>query len=112
MTLKLGVWLIDVTAFNSMEDIKFQMENVYINFNSDVFFYSYDTSHKDNIIFIWEAYKIGSTDFLKMLVHGNWSIHNGLMIPNEEKWQRRRELQVIKYLGIILICRYFERREF
>jgi hypothetical protein len=87
-------WLIDVSAFESEDKFKVDLMVIPFDFNDDVFFYTHD-ANDENIIYVWEVYKIDSDGELIIWNHGNWSVTDGLMTNKEEKWKRRSDLQVI-----------------
>jgi hypothetical protein len=86
------VWLIDVRAFESRDTWKLALMGIPFNLNDDVFLYSHD--NETNIFHIWEVYKIDPKCQMIILNHGNWSTSDGLKLTKEEKWKRRRNLQV------------------
>ena len=48
---------------------------------------------------IWEFYEIHETLPRKILNYGKWSSVKGLTLPKENKWIRRRNLEVLKLQG-------------
>jgi hypothetical protein len=85
-------WLIDVGHFDTIENTTEALGDIILDIDDDVFLYS----NTDNeVINIWEVYKIAAYKELKLLYHGNWSSLDGFMLTKQEKWARRSDLQVI-----------------
>jgi hypothetical protein len=88
------IWLIDITALNYINVAFEKMSAFPLDINDDIFFFKYDpTSY--SIIDIWEVYKIHPSLDLVVMEYGNWTESGGLSSTNVEKWNRRKDLQVI-----------------
>lgn len=90
-------WLLDLTqlAFrherilNSLKDLKLDLDD-------DLYLYMFN--HEANALEIFEYYEIHSTVDRQFLAYGSWTSENGLLVTDVEKWNRRRNLQVLVYL--------------
>ena len=70
------------------------LQNLKLDLDDDLYLYNYK---EDKSIDIWEFYEIHATCPKKLNYYGSWSSKNGLNIPNTEKWDRRKNLQVTYY---------------
>ena len=79
-------WLLD----SSRAGHKY-LQNLKLDLDDDLYIYDYKEGKS---IKIYEFYEIHATRPKKLNYYGNWNSKNGLNIPNQEKWDRRKNLQV------------------
>jgi hypothetical protein len=89
------IWLIDITALNYINVAIEKMSSFPLDINDDIYFFKYDPTTFYSIIDIWEVYKIHPSLDLVVMEYGNWTESGGLSSTNVEKWNRRKDLQVI-----------------
>ena len=85
-----------------LEDPEEILKNLSLDLDDDLFWYSYfgeiseiNSNNSQNFdIEIKEVYRIHDDNEMTLSVYGNWSNEIGLSIVPDEKWNRRRDLQV------------------
>ena len=73
-----------------------------MDLDDDLYWYSFlenvtemNYSNSQNIsIELWDVYKIHYDEEITINSYGNWSSEFGLDIATDEKWSRRRDMQV------------------
>ena len=85
-------WLLDISAWNSVEEATEILDDLIDNLDldDDLYLYSLD----DKSIFIWEYYRIHNTRQNSLELLGEWNEVDGLKILQSEKWIRRANLKV------------------
>ena len=85
-------WLLDISAWNSVEEAKELLDEVINNLdlNDDLYLYSLD----DKSTNIWEYYRIHELRQSSLELLGEWNEFDGLKILQPEKWIRRANLEV------------------
>ena len=85
-------WLLDISAWNSVEEAKEILNDLIDNLDldDDLYLYSLD----DKSIFIWEYYRIHESRPNSLELLGEWNEFDGLKILQPEKWIRRANLEV------------------
>ena len=88
------IWLLDVSAWTSIEDAKEILDDTIDNLDidDDLYLYSYDAI--DFSVTIWELYRKHDTMPTHMEFYGNWNEFVGLDVLVMEKWKRRGNLEV------------------
>lgn len=76
-------WLLDIS---SLEEPESQLEDLDLDLDDDLFWF-------DENFDIWEVYKIHPDFDIKVDFYGNWTQIGGLKVNQEEKWNRRRNLE-------------------
>ena len=66
------------------------LKDLQLDLDDDLFLYSPSNEYWS----IWEFYEIHETRPKKILYYGNWHLKEGLSITNEDKWVRRKNLEV------------------
>ena len=79
-------WLLDSSQAGTIH-----LQNLELDLDDDLYLYDYE---KTKTINIWEFYEIHATRPKKLNYYGSWSSNAGLEIPNTEKWDRRKNLEV------------------
>ena len=85
-------WLLDISAWNSVEEAIEILDEVTGNLDVDDDLYLY--SLNDKSIFIWEYYRIHESRRNRLELLGEWNEFDGLKILQLEKWIRRANLEV------------------
>ena len=85
-------WLVDISAWNSVEEATEILDDLIDNLDldDDLYLYSLD----DKSIFIWEYYRIHESRPNSLELLGEWNEFDGLKILQPEKWIRRANLEV------------------
>ena len=81
----------------SMDSLLNDLKDLPLKINDDLYFYSSNKQLNNGVegmLKMWEYYEIHYTRPRKLLPYGNWSEANGLQLPKDEKWVRRRNLEV------------------
>ena len=89
-------WLFDISSYVSLESWQTYFQSLEVNLNEDLYLYSFTNETKDQVL-IWECYQIHPTKPKKIALYGTWSKQNGLSINSNEKWIRRKDLEVCTY---------------
>ena len=84
-------WLLDLSATNTTEETFYLSQNLPLDLDNDLYLFAADNG---NNVDIWEFYEIHPTRPKKLNYYGSWESKNGLNIPNEDKWDRRKNLEV------------------
>ena len=80
-----------------MDSLLNDLKDLPLKINDDLYFYSSNKQLNNGVegmLKMWEYYEIHYTRPRKLLPYGNWSEANGLQLPKDEKWVRRRNLEV------------------
>ncbi len=96
------IWLLDVTSFTDTDESKAMMAGLQADMDDDLFWFAKE--ELNDIINLWEVYRIVDDFPLEVLPFGNWTLADGLVCPTEEKWQRRRNMKVSKHSPYINVC--------
>ena len=100
-------WLLDVSGFESMNDIRGSLQKLKLDLDDDLYLYNYDRQQK--VVNILEFYEIHSSVKRKLINYGSWNSINGLNVITIEKWNRRKNLEVSTchriYFGIFFWCK-------
>ena len=78
-------WLLDSSQAGTIH-----LQNLNLDLDDDLYLFDYENTKNINI---WEFYEIHATRPKKLNYYGSWS-NAGLEIPNTEKWDRRKNLEV------------------
>ena len=90
-------WLVDIMAwpdiYNVMEDFK----DIPLDYDDDLFFYIARNAENGTVesLAIYEFYEIHESKPRKILSYGKWTIERGLILSIEDKWNRRKDLEVL-----------------
>ena len=87
-------WLFDISSYISLENWQKHFQSLDLNLNENLYLYSFKNTTKPKALF-WECYQIHPTMPMKIVPYGTWSKKNGLSINSDEKWIRRKDLEVI-----------------
>ena len=88
-------WLVDITAImnsNGMQGILDALKDLKLDLDDDLYLYSFENDYP--MMKIFEFYEIHFQVPKQILPFGSWSEVEGLKLPDEGKWVRRRNLQV------------------
>ena len=86
-------WLLDITSLSRIKaETKDRLDNLKLDFDDDLFWFAYTKKG----IEIYEAYRIHEDFGITVKPYGSWSIENGLTLPKENKWIRRKDMQGAK----------------
>ena len=80
-----------------MDSLINDLKDLPLDLDDDLYFYSSNKQLNNGVegmLKMWEYYEIHYTRPRKLLPYGNWSEANGLQLPKDEKWVRRRNLEV------------------
>ena len=92
-------WLIDVSGPKSIDNTIEYLQNLQLDLDDNLFLYKYDNKPMKEIN-IMEYYEIHSSHPRKLRFYGNWNQISGLKVTREDKWNRRKNLEVsICYLS-------------
>ena len=97
-------WLLDTThlqADKGYEGIFDELKDLKLDLDDDLFLFNYGAEGK--VIKIFEFYEIHPTIPRQMLPYASWDSVNGLSLNEDEKWERRRNLQVFEYFTLYFI---------
>ena len=86
-------WLLDVSGFESMNDIIHSLQKLELDFDDDLYLYNYNEGQTE-LVQILEYYEIHSSLKRKLIRYGSWNSINGLNVTTSEKWNRRKNLDV------------------
>ena len=86
------IWLLDVSAWTSIEDAKEILDDTIDNLDidDDLYLYSYDEIYFS--VAIWELYMKHESMPTHMQLYGNWNEFVGLDVLEVGKWKRRGNL--------------------
>ena len=87
-------WLLDLSTTNTTEEALYLSQNLPLDLDDDLYLFAADGSDNGNNIDIWEFYEIHPTRPRKLDYYGSWTSRSGLNITNEDKWDRRNDLEV------------------
>ena len=93
-------WLLDTSHAGAKH-----LKNLKLDLDDDLYLYDYEESRDINI---WEFYEIHATRPKKLNYYASWNDKNGLYVPNTEKWDRRKNLQVTYIFCNFMAIIYFE----
>ena len=80
-------WLLDITFLNRERNEKLQ--KLKLDLDDDVFWFAFSTRG----IELYEVYRIHKDFDIKIIPFGFWTIKNGLSVPSNGKWQRRKNME-------------------
>ena len=86
-------WLFDISSYISLENWQKHFQSLNVNLNEDLYLYYFENTTKPKVL-IWECYRVHPTMSMKIVPYGTWSKQNGLSINSNEKWIRRKDLEV------------------
>ena len=87
-------WLFDLSVTHNIEETSYLSQNLPLDLDDNLYLFASDGNDNGNNIDIWEFYEIHPTRPRKLDYYGSWTSRNGLNITNEEKWDRRNDLEV------------------
>ena len=87
-------WLFDISSYISLENWQKHFQSLDLNLNENLYLYSFKNTTKPKVLF-WECYQIHPTMPMKIVPYGTWSKQNGLSMNSNEKWIRRKDLEVM-----------------
>ena len=87
-------WLFDLSVTHNIEETSYLSQNLPLDLDDNLYLFASDGNDNRNNIDIWEFYEIHPTRPKKLDYYGSWTSRNGLNITNEEKWDRRNDLEV------------------
>ena len=87
-------WLLDLSVTHNIEETSYLLQNLPLDLDDNLYLFASDGNGNGNNIDIWEFYEIHPTRPKKLDYYGSWTSWNGLNITNEEKWDRRNDLEV------------------
>lgn len=89
-------WLFDISAYATLVDWEKSFSDLELDIDENLFLYSSFSINRTNShnITIWECYQIHPTKAKKIVFYGTWNIKDGLSISSEDKWVRRKDLEV------------------
>ena len=93
-------WLLDISSWNALEDVTKQLENMPLDLDDDLYFYSFGNNTED--MKILEFYEIHFSRPRKMFDYGIWNKIDGLSLVPNTKWVRRRDLEGINLRTLTL----------
>ena len=98
------IWLLDVSAWTSIEDAKEILDDTIDNLDidDDLYLYSYDEIYFS--VAIWELYRKHESMPTHMEFYGNWNEFVGLDVLVVGKWKRRGNLEVSMEIGNTICC--------
>ena len=96
-------WLLDLSVTRNIEETLYLSQNLPLDLDDNLYLFASDGNENGNKIDIWEFYEIHPTRPKKFNYYGSWMSKNGLNITNEEKWDRRNNLEVCVSSHISLI---------
>lgn len=85
-------WLIDISIWTSIE----VLDGIKLDLDDDVYLYRIE----DKAIQIYEYYEINPNIPRSIFPYGNWTSSGGLFLSSTDKWERRTNLQVKKFLPV------------
>ena len=96
-------WLLDVSGFESMNDIIHSLQKLELDFDDDLYLYNYNEGQTE-LVQILEYYEIHSSLKRKLIRYGSWNSINGLNVTTSEKWNRRKNLDVSMQTIYVFCC--------
>ena len=88
-------WLLDVSGSKSIDDATTgYLQNLQLDLDDNLFLYTYNNTLIMREVSIMEYYEIHSSHPRKLRFYGNWNTINGLKVTGEDKWNRRKNLEV------------------
>ena len=87
-------WLLDLSVTRDIEETLYLSQNLPLDLDDNLYLFASDGNENGNKIDIWEFYEIHPTRPKKINYYGSWMSKIGLNITNEEKWDRRNNLEV------------------
>ena len=94
-------WLLDLSITDTIEETLYLSQNLPLDLDDDLYLFASDGDNGNNID-VWEFYEIHPTRPKKLNYYGSWKSKNGLNIPNEDKWVRRKNLEVGLSLFVLI----------
>ena len=92
-------WILDATQLinnKGIQGILDELEDLKLDLDDDLFLMKYENN--ENFLQLFEFYEIHPTVPRQFLPYGNWDSENGLTLPENGKWDRRRNLQVLIFV--------------
>ena len=112
----LKYWLIDITGFEYIDgSMGGDLKTLQLDLDDNFFLYKHGNTLKDEIT-ITEYYAIHSFHPRRSILYGKWDTINGLKITQENKWTRRKDLEVSStnhdfIHDMLLLCILYNTRE-
>ena len=86
-------WLLDVSDFEYIDGSMENLKTLPLDLDDNLFLYKHGNNSK-NEISVTEYYEIHSSHPRKLRFYGNWNKISGLKVTEEDKWNRRKNLEV------------------
>ena len=87
-------WLLDTSGTKFIDDATTgYLQNLQLDLDDNFFLYEYNNRLKKEIS-IMEYYEIHSSRPRKLKFYGKWNKLNGFFVTGEDKWNRRKNLEV------------------
>ena len=109
----LKYWLLDVSDFEYIDDsIEGHLKSLQLDLDDNLFLYKHGNNFKNEIT-ITEYYEIHSFHPRRSISYGKWDTINGLKITKEDKWIRRKNLEVelATIIFSFMLCILYNTRE-
>ncbi len=86
-------WFLDISPLRSVNEARSKLASLNLDLDDDLHWFISDEN--GILVKLWEVYRI--LDYRPMTINsiGNWTSDQGLILSKEEKWQRRRDMQVM-----------------
>ena len=87
-------WLLDTSGTKFIDDATTgYLQNLQLDLDDNLFLYEYNNTLMKEVS-IMEYYEIHSSRPRKLRFYGKWSTLNGFYFIGEDKWSRRKNLEV------------------
>ena len=86
-------WLLDTSGSKFIDAATGYLQNLQLDLDDNLFLYEYNNTLKEEVS-IMEYYEIHSSRPRKLRFYGKWSTLNGFYFIGEDKWNRRKNLEV------------------
>ena len=86
-------WLLDTSGSKFIDDATGYLKNLQLDLDDNLFLYEYNNTLMKEVS-IMEYYEIHSSRPRKLRFYGKWNTINGLNVTGEDKWNRRKNLEV------------------
>ena len=93
-------WLLDITAYSSIEKVKNILDDNINNLDIDDDLYLFSFDEKSLSVMIWEYYRKHFARPTSMVYLGTWKKSHDLKTIHSEKWKRRGDLEVNYLLNL------------